>query len=110
MKYPSQYLEDLVPIVDRLEDDLLDRFNETRAWLAGWKVWEWVDQAQRIDTLKHQNRMLVEELKSLREKYRAETGKPPPGGLTLVLADHEGVGNAMAAMRRALANLRARRG
>ncbi len=105
MKFPSEYLEDLVPVVDRIEDEFLDRYAAARTWASGWKVWEWRAQAERIETLKARNRELVEAFKDLREKYREETGKVPPGAITLVLADDEGVSEFTRTLARSLENL-----
>lgn len=109
MKYPSEYLEDLVPVVDRLEDRALDRYEYARSWLSGFKVWNWPEQARRIEDLKHKNRALVRELRELQQKYRAETGKVPTGNLTLVWADDEGWSSVFRKFRQAFNDMGVRR-
>ncbi len=110
MKYPSDYLEDLVPVVDRLEDGVLDLLGRARLEASSWKIWEWRDQARRIEALRGKNRALARELRALQEKYRSETGKPPPSQatLTLIWADDDGWSESMRKFQQALDNLSAR--
>lgn len=108
MKYPSEYLEDLVPVVDRLEDRALDRYEHARWWLAGFKVWNWMEQARRIEDLKSKNAALVRELKDLGRKYQEETGKPTPIRVTLLWADDEALAAALRTFGRALDEMRSR--
>lgn len=107
MRWPSEMVGDFADKLEGMEDAAYDRYVGARAWLGGFKVWEWHEQQQTIDDLRAKNRTLVKEYKKLYDAYRARTGEDPPTEFVPIFADHEGIERAMGRLREALAKLTA---
>lgn len=67
MKYPSEYIRALADKVDVAEDWFLER---------DWRVWTWAEYKAEAEMLREQRDALLEDYRTLSEKYRRETGLP----------------------------------
>ncbi|MDP9478213.1 MAG: hypothetical protein M3R38_21450 [Actinomycetota bacterium] len=108
MRWPSEIVGDFADKLEGIEDAAYDRYVGARAWLGGWKVWEWHEQQKRIESLRNSNRLMVEEYEKLRELYREKTGHEPPTSTIFVFANVEGYEQSMALMREAMRKMHER--
>ncbi len=101
-KWPSDRMHDLADRLDTAEDRVCESYQEIRSRVCGLKVWNWIDQAKKIDSLEHRNKVLIEELREVSRAYRYETGKRAPGTMLLLIDGSRHISEAFAEIRRRL--------
>jgi uncharacterized protein YukJ len=93
MKYPSELLHDIADRLDPIEDELLERYYgqylEAKQWISGWRVWEWRNQQEKLQTLRERHEGLRNDYYELCELYTEQTGKQPPLSTYAALSSFE---------------------